>query len=147
MMVVDEQETRFETDGNSLYRIRNLIAWRPGRGSGYIEAVGAPETWNSNAPLAADVELSDLVELAVTRPDDAAKLWGPFLAYVQVAANSSRWRSFLSTLRMMLWRMNVRLDVRDSSTRAAIAAAIRKSPSFRFHVVRQPERSGTSLTK
>ena len=138
MIVIDEQETTFESGGKIRYRIRNLIAWRPDRPTGYIEAVGAPGTWKNKAPLPPEVEVSDLVQLALTRPDDAAKLWGPFLAYVAAAADTSPWRSFVSTLRTLFWRMNVRLQMRDSSTGAAVAAAIRRAPSFRFHIVGPP---------
>lgn len=135
MIVIGNHETRYEVAGVTVYRLRNQVAWQPGRETGYIQAVGAPESWGTAEPLPAGTVVADLVDAAVAQPQDAAKLWGAFLAYVATAANMSGWRRVFTALRMVFWRTPVRLEIAERSRRVAVITAIRKAPSFRFRIV------------
>ncbi len=124
MIIVDERDTRCESENPSMRsRFRNVVAWDPSRGASFILAVGAREQWKSSDALPAGAVVTDLIQAALTDPETAAKLWGPFLAYVYAASKPRRWRHLLTTI----LGLRIVVAIENPTTRAAVASAIRQS--------------------
>ena len=126
LVVVADDESRVVDGTNTIAaRLANSITWLQEGDRRVIIAIGAPSQWNSSHPLPATAVSTDLVQAALSQPDLAIELWGPFLSYLVYMTKPNIFRR--TTMAWLPGVVPVTLELRDGSPNEVIARSLRAS--------------------
>jgi len=138
MIIVSDEYSWVELKpGAQSMRFENEVAWQESAGKKLIIAVGGPNQWAAPGPLPADAVVTDLVAAATGDLNLAQAFWGPYLAYVFYSAKPPWWLRDPLLAALGLSKEEVRLQLCDGTTRAAVRKAIEASSYSRRFSVRE----------